>query len=148
MNSLSGLAAGWRQSTIVVGLVLVLSAAQTLWLGPATPHVTRFEATKIAVVHLGASDVANRVQAKFVHEWQIELLEGSTTNWSNRLMWAVLVPGGHFSHPGPCCSAPPRTTWDVVLVYDQTGGAGLDGVISGYGDPGWFALLPDLAYRQ
>jgi hypothetical protein len=35
--------------------------------------------------------------------------------------------------------------WDVVLVYDQTGGAGLDGVVSGVGKPTWFQFLPDLA---
>ena len=80
-----------------------------------------------------------------MREWQLALLEGSGFNWSRRLLCAVLVPGGHFSHPGPCCSPPPKTDWDVVLVYDQTGGAGLDGVVSGVGKPTWFQFLPDLA---
>ena len=145
MRHLRDLIAGWRKSIVIVSAVLGLAIGQTLWLAPARPHVTRFEATKIAVANLGARDVADRVQAKLVREWQLALLGGSGFNWSGRLLWAVLVPGGHFSHPGPCCSAPPKTDWDVVLVYDQTGGAGLDGVVSGVGKPTWFQFLPDLA---
>jgi hypothetical protein len=130
---------------------MVLTASSlVLWLGPgpAPHHVTREMAVKIAVTHLlqpGESEQAH-IQAKLVHRWQLALVSRNEL-WSNDLIWLVLVPGGHFSAAGPCCSAPPTFSWNIAITKDDPGGAGLDGVIAGSpGDgPLWYRLLPDLS---
>jgi hypothetical protein len=105
-------------------------------------------AVKIAVTHLlqpGESEQAH-IQAKLVHRWQLALVSRNEL-WSNDLIWLVLVPGGHFSAAGTCCSAPPTFSWNIAITKDDPGGAGLDGVIAGSpGDgPLWYRLLPDLS---
>jgi hypothetical protein len=105
-------------------------------------------ATKVAITHLlqpGEYQQA-QVQSKLVRRWQVALVSRNEA-WSNDLVWLVLVPGGHFSAAGPCCSAPPGFTWNIAMVNDNAGGAELDGVAAG--SPGnaplWYGLLPDLS---
>jgi hypothetical protein len=144
-----------RRTLVVLSTVVVLMASGfVLWLGPgpAPHHVTRDMAVKVAVTHLLQPGEHAQIQAKLARQWQLTLLSANDGGnlWSNQLIWFVLVPGGHFSHPGPCCGPPPKTRWDVVLVEDHAGSAQLDGVISGgAGDrPTWYDLLPDLSGGQ
>jgi len=123
-----------------IALLLLLTSGLALWLGPTlTAHsVTRFQAQPDELPH---------IQAKLVRQWQLTLVDGNDEGriWSNQLLWLVLVPGGHFSAAG-CCVAP-AFTWNIAIVNDSPGGAGLDGVLAGSpGDaPLWFWLLPDLS---
>jgi hypothetical protein len=88
-----------------------------------------------------------RVEAKLVRQWQLALVSRSENLWSNDLLWLVLVPGGHYPATGSCCGPPPTFSWNMAMTKDDSGGAGLDGVIAGtQGDaPPWYRLLPDLS---
>ena len=143
-----------RRAVVVLGVVLVLTTSGlSLWLGPgpAAHHVTRFMAVKIAMTHLLQPDEFERahVEAKLVRQWQLALVSRNEP-WSNDLIWLVLVPGGHFSATGSCCSPPPTFSWNIAITRDDAGGAGLDGVIAGSPGDGalWYRLLPDLSSGQ
>jgi len=139
-----------RRAVILLSTVVLLVSGIILWLGPgpAAHHVTRDMAVKIAVTHLlqPADYERGNVQAKLVRRWQLALVSRDEP-WSNDLIWLVLVPGGHFSATGSCCSPPPTFSWNIAVIKDNPGGAGLDGVIAGApGDgPLWYRLLPDLS---
>ena len=105
---------------------------------------------KIAVTHLlqPAEVKQAHIEAKLVRQWQLALVSRNEP-WSNDLIWLVLVPGGHFSAAGSCCSPSPTFSWNVAITRDHAGGAGLDGVIAGSpgNGPVWYRLLPDLSRR-
>ena len=151
MTQLAGAFRGRRRAVLVLGAVFVLTTSGlSLWLGPgpASHHVTRFMAVKIAMTHLLQPDEFERVhvEAKLVRQWQLALVTRNE-GWSNDLIWLVLVPGGHFAASGSCCSPPPTFSWNIAITKEDAGGAGLDGVIAGSpgGGPLWYRLLPDLS---
>jgi hypothetical protein len=139
-----------RSVVVLTAVFAVVFSCLALWLGPgpARHQVTRDMAVKIAVTHLLQPDEYQRphTEAKLVRQWQLALVSRNEV-WSSDLIWLVLVPGGHFPTAGPCCSAPPKFTWNVAIVKDQASFAQLDGVIGGsQGDgPLWYRLLPDLS---
>ena len=143
-----------RALVVISAVVVLVASGLVLWLGrgPAPHYVTRDMAVNVAGAHLLQPGEHTQIHAKLARQWQLTLLSANDGGnlWSNQLIWFVLVPGGHFSHPGPCCGPPPKTSWDVVLVEDHAGSAQLDGVISGgAGDrPYWYDLLPDLSGGQ
>src|SRR2546425_4051623 len=118
-----------RVCAALIALLLLLASGLALWLGPTpTAHnVTRFEAQKIAVTHLLQPGEPSHIEAKLVRQWQLTLVDANDGGhiWSNQLLWLVLVPGGHFSAAGCCVAA--AYTWNVAVINDGPGGAGLSG---------------------
>jgi hypothetical protein len=141
--------AGRRVAVVGIVLAVLVASGLGLWFGPgpAAHHVSRFMAQKIAVTHLMQPGEPANIQAKLVRQWQLTIVDPNDGGriWSRRLLWLVLVPGGHFSAAGCCAGS--KFTWNLAVISDNPGGAELDGVLAGApGDsPPWYWLLPDLS---